>query len=87
MRHRSEKITMLGRELEILMSERHKLLQVVGASAALIASLDSRQLPREALESADLVVTSINALPEETLRDALAAVHAEIEEDAHVASH
>lgn len=87
MRHRSEKITMLGRELEILMGERHKLLQVVGASAALIASLDSRQLPREALESADLVVTSINALPEETLRDALAAVHAEIEEDAHVASH
>ncbi|HPT50528.1 MAG TPA: hypothetical protein PLS67_07170 [Accumulibacter sp.] len=87
MRHRSEKITMLGRELEILMGERHKLLQVVGASAALIASLDSRQLPREALESADLVVTSINALPEETLRDALAAVRAEIEEDANVASH
>ena len=87
MRHRSEKITMLGRELEILMGERHKLLQVVGASAALIASLDSRQVPREALESADLVVTSINALPEETLRDALAAVRAEIEEDANVASH
>ena len=44
-------------------------------------------MPREALESADLVVTSINALPEETLRDALAAVRAEIEEDANVASH
>jgi hypothetical protein len=44
MRHRNDKITMLGRELELLMGERQTLLQVVGASAALIASLDSSLL-------------------------------------------
>ena len=55
MRHRDEKITMLGRELELLMSERQTLLQVVGASAALIASLDSSLLPEGAVKSADLV--------------------------------
>ena len=63
MRHRSEKLSMLGRELELLMGERQTLLQVVGATAALIASPDSSQLP------------------DETLQDALAAVHAEIEEE------
>lgn len=81
MRQRSEKVSMLGSELEILMSERQALLQVVGAAAALIASLDSRLLPPAAMKSADLVATTINALSDETLRDALAAVRAEIEDD------
>lgn len=80
MRHRSEKLSMLGRELELLMGERQTLLQVVGATAALIASLDSSHLPLGAVKPADLVATTINALPDETLQDALAAVHAEIEE-------
>ena len=86
MRHRDEKITMLGRELELLMSERQTLLQVVGASAALIASLDSSLLPEGAVKSADLVASRINALPDETLRDALAAVHAKIEEEERAVS-
>lgn len=81
MSHRSEKLSMLGRELELLMGERQTLLQVVGATAALIASLDSSQLPLGAVKPADLVASTINALPDETLQDALAAVHAEIEEE------
>ena len=81
MRHRSEKLSMLGRELELLMGERQTLLQVVGATAALIASLDSSQLPLGAVKPADLVASTINALPDETLQDALAAVHAEIEDE------
>jgi hypothetical protein len=81
MRHRSEKLSMLGRELELLMGERQTLLQVVGATAALIASLDSSHLPLGAVKPADLVASTINALPDETLQDALAAVHAEIEEE------
>jgi hypothetical protein len=81
MRHRSEKLSMLGRELELLMGERQTLLQVVGATAALIASLDSSHLPLGAVKPADLVATTINALPDETLEDALAAVHAEIEDE------
>jgi len=48
---------MLRRELELFMGERQLLLRVTGAAAALIASLDSRQLPAGALESADLVAT------------------------------
>jgi hypothetical protein len=72
---------MLRRELEMLMGERQTLLQVVGATAALIASLDSKRLPVGAVESADLVATTINALSEETLQDALNAVRAEIEDE------
>ncbi|MBN8448491.1 MAG: hypothetical protein J0M13_05750 [Candidatus Accumulibacter sp.] len=80
MSHRSEKLSMLGRELELLMGERQTLLQVVGATAALIASLDSSHLPLGAVKPADLVASTINALTDETLQDALAAVHAEIED-------
>lgn len=81
MPHRDQEIALLRREIEMLMGERQALLRVVGASAALIASLDSKRLPVGAVESADMVATSINGLSEETLQDALAAVNAEIEED------
>jgi len=81
MPHRDQEIIMLRRELEILMGERQTLLRVVGATAALIASLNSKHLPLGAVESADLVATSINSLPEETLQDALGAVRAEIEQE------
>ncbi len=77
-----EENAMLRRELELLMGERQLLLQVVGAAAGFIATLDSRQLPLAAIESADLVATTINYLTEETLQDALASVHAEIEQAA-----
>ena len=81
MPHRDQEIIMLRRELEILMGERQTLLRVVGATAALIATLNSKHLPLGAVESADLVATSINYLPEETLQDALGAVRAEIEQE------
>jgi hypothetical protein len=80
MPQKDQEIALLRTELEMLMRERQSLLRVVGASAALIASLDSKRLPVGAVEAADVVATSINALSEETLQDALAAVHAEIEE-------
>ena len=79
MLHRDQEIVMLRRELELFMSERQTLLRAVGATAALIACLDSKHLPVGAVVSADLVATSINALSEETLQDALNAVRAEIE--------
>ena len=78
---RDQEIIMLRRELEMLMNERQTLLRVVGSTAALIACLDSKRLPVGAVESADLVATSINALSEETLQDALSAVRAEIENE------
>ena len=82
MPHRDQEIVMLRRQLELLMSERQTLLRVVGSTAALIASLDSKHLPVGAVEAADLVATSINSLSEETLQDALNAVRAEIEDEA-----
>jgi hypothetical protein len=82
MPQRDQEIALLREELEMLMGERQAILRVVGAATALIASLDSKRLPVGAVEAADMVATSINQLPEETLQDALAAVNAEIEEDA-----
>lgn len=81
MPHRDQEIAMLRRQLEILMGERQGLLRVVGASAVLITSLDSKRLPVGAVEAADQLATSINLLPEESLRDALSSVNAEIEEE------
>ena len=81
MPQRDQEIALLRREVEMLMGERQALLRVAGASASLIAGLDSKRLQVGAGEAADLVATSINALSEETLQDALAAVNAEIEED------
>ena len=69
----------------MLMGERQAILHVVGASAALIACLDSKRLPVGAIEAADMVATSLNRLSEETLQDALSSVHAEIEGDAEAA--
>lgn len=73
-------INMLRSELELLMKERQRLLVVVGVAAGLIAELNSQDLPVSAIEAADLLATTINNLSEETLQDALSAVHAEIVE-------
>lgn len=71
-------INMLRAELELLMRERQALLKIVGVAAGLIAEMDSHELPISTVEAADLLATSINGLSEETLQDALHAVHAEI---------
>jgi len=83
---RENEVRMLRDELELLMGERQQLLQIVGAVASLIASLDSNRLPVGAIESADMVATKLNQLSEETLQDALSSVHAEIEEEETTAS-
>lgn len=74
----SEEINMLRAELELLMKERDTLLIVTGAATGLIAELDSHDLPVSTVEAADLLATTINKLSEETLQDALSAVHATI---------
>lgn len=85
MPQRDQEIALLREEVEMLMGERQALLRVAGASAVMIASLESKRLPVGAVEAADMVATSINDLSEETLQDALAAVNAEIEEDSAAA--
>jgi hypothetical protein len=65
---------MLGKELDILMKERSRLLRVAGAAAQFVALMESRALPRSVATEAELLAESVNALPEDTLRDALAAI-------------
>jgi len=76
--HHSDENNMLRSELELLMKERENLLIIAGAAAGLIAELNTEDLPIRTVEAADLLATSINKMPEETLQDALNAVHASI---------
>ncbi len=78
--HHQAEDNMLRSELELLMKEREKLLIIAGAAAGLIAELNTEDLPIRTVEAADLLATNINQLPEETLQDALSAVHASIDE-------
>ncbi|HSI96163.1 MAG: hypothetical protein ACAH09_07955 [Methylophilaceae bacterium] len=75
-----QETTLLRAEIELLMKERQALLKVSGAAASLIAELRSNDLPSAAVEAAELLAGNINALPEETLQDALNAVSAKIHE-------
>lgn len=71
-----QEIAMLRGELEMLMAERGNLLRVVGAAAVLMANTDGRDLPAEAAEAAEMLSRLVNALPEESLKEALDSVHA-----------
>ena len=75
----SNENNMLRAELELLMKERDTLLIIAGAATGLIAELATDDLPIRTVEAADLLATTINQLSEETLQDALSAVHASIE--------
>ncbi|HEY7987453.1 MAG TPA: hypothetical protein VIE17_11140 [Methylophilaceae bacterium] len=74
----TQEIAMLRAEVEILMIERQSLLQVAGAAAGFIAEINSVDVPAGAIEAAELLAESVNALPEETLQDSLTAVEAHI---------
>jgi hypothetical protein len=58
----------------MLMRERESLLQVAGAAAMFVADMDSAALPENTYDDAEMLAESLNALREETLRDALQAV-------------
>jgi len=62
---------MLSKEIEILMAERAKLLRVAGAAAQFVAVMESRSLPQKVATEAEILAESVNALPEETLKEAL----------------
>ena len=70
---------MLHSELELLMKERETLLVIAGVAAGLIAEINTSDLPIRTVEAADLLATTVNQLPEETLQDALNSVKASIE--------
>jgi hypothetical protein len=80
----NQEVRLLREELELLMLERQKLLQVVGAAAVLVANLDSETLPedQDTIDAAELLAESLNALSEESLKDALDSVRAEFDSEA-----
>ncbi len=71
-----QELDMLREEMEILMIERTRLLQVAGAAAVLVANTDGRDMPVEAAEPARMLSELVSSLSEETLRDALESVNA-----------
>ena len=73
-----QEVAMLREEVEMLMQERTRLLKVVGAAAVLIANTDPVSVQVEAMDAAEMLSETLNALPEETLKDALESVRAEV---------
>lgn len=72
-----QEVELLSKEIEMLMSERQSLLRVVGAAAVLVTNTDAASLPPGVVNAAEVLSETLNALPEETLKDALDSVHAE----------
>jgi hypothetical protein len=77
----NQETSLLRNEVEMLMQERQRLLQVVGAAAVLVANLDIGSMPhdQETIDAAEVLGEGLNALSEETLNDALQLVKAKIE--------
>lgn len=73
-----QEVELLSQEIEMLMHERARLLKVVGAAAVLVANTDASSLSGTVVDAAEMLSETLNALPEETLKDALEAVHAEV---------
>jgi hypothetical protein len=65
---------MLSEEIEILMAERTKLLRVAGAAAQFVAVMDVRNLPEKVATESEILAESVNALSEDTLKDALSLI-------------
>lgn len=74
-----QEVELLSKEIEMLMNERTRLLRAVGAAAVLVANMDAGTLPAGVVDAAEELSEALNALPEETLKDALESVHAEVE--------
>ncbi len=77
-----QEVALFRQEIEMLMKERERLLRVVGAAAVLVANLDTESLPddQDTIDAAEMLAETLNALTEESLRDALASVHAEVDQ-------
>ena len=78
---KEQEISMLRAEIEMLMGERQGLLKTTGAAVVFIANLDSGTLPEGSYEAAEMLSNCLNDLSEETLRDALEKVRAELAAD------
>ena len=78
---KEDEVRLLRNEIEMLMNERRQLLQVTGAAAVFVANLDTESLPDETdtIDAAEMLAEQLNGLSEETLKDALESVRAEMD--------
>jgi len=78
---KEDEIRLLREEIEMLMAERRLLLEVTGAAAVFVANLDTDSLPDEVdtIDAAEMLAEQLNGLPEETLKDALESVRAQLD--------
>lgn len=78
---KEDEVRLLRGEIEMLMNERSQLLQVTGAAAVFVANLDTDTLPDDAdtIDAAEMLAEQLNGLSEETLKDALESVRAELD--------
>ena len=78
---KEDEVRLLREEIELLMNERRQLLQVTGAAAVFVANLDTDSLPdeTETIDAAEMLAEQLNGLSEETLKDALESVRAELD--------
>jgi hypothetical protein len=78
---KEDEVRLLRDEIELLMNERRQLLQVTGAAAVFVANLDTETLPDDAdtIDAAEMLAEQLNDLSEETLKDALESVRAELD--------
>ena len=78
---KEDEIRLLREEIEMLMNERRQLLQVTGAAAVFVANLDTDSLPDEldTIDAAEMLAEQLNGLSEETLKEALESVRAEVD--------
>ena len=76
-----DELRLLREEVEMLMAERRQLLQVTGAAAVFVANLDTDSLPDDVdtIDAAEMLAEQLNDLSEETLKEALESVRAEVD--------
>lgn len=70
-------VAMLRSEIELMVSDREALLRIAGAAAKFVEKVNITKLPVSAIPLAEQVALGVNALSEDTLKEALAAIKAQ----------
>lgn len=74
-----QEVELLSQEIELLMQERASLLRVTGMAAVLVSNTEANSLPPAVVNAAEVLSELLNALAEETLKDALVSVDAHLD--------
>jgi len=67
-------VEMLRSEIELMVSDRDALLRVAGAAAKFVEKVNIAKLPVSVIPSAEALASSVNALTEDSLQEALTAI-------------